>query len=76
LNNDTIVKVGLELVDACWNTYAGTAYVVQLKVGLTYDSLLLHAELELVLRPLRLHHPSPGRMVLTLAILMRRLQTN
>jgi mannosyl-oligosaccharide alpha-1,2-mannosidase len=27
LNNDTIVQVGLDLVDACWNTYASTAYV-------------------------------------------------
>jgi hypothetical protein len=27
LNNDTIVKIGLELVDACWNTYASTASV-------------------------------------------------
>ncbi|KAG6919820.1 hypothetical protein DXG01_000324 [Tephrocybe rancida] len=25
LNNDTIVNFGLELVDACWNTYASTA---------------------------------------------------
>ncbi|TFK34476.1 glycoside hydrolase family 47 protein [Crucibulum laeve] len=25
LNNDTIVRHGLELVDACWNTYASTA---------------------------------------------------
>ncbi|KAL0576034.1 hypothetical protein V5O48_005941 [Marasmius crinis-equi] len=25
LNNDTIVKIGLELADACWNTYASTA---------------------------------------------------
>ncbi|KAI0314997.1 seven-hairpin glycosidase [Amylostereum chailletii] len=25
LNNDTIVNLGLELNDACWNTYAGTA---------------------------------------------------
>ncbi|KAK1225115.1 hypothetical protein PQX77_011985 [Marasmius sp. AFHP31] len=25
LNNDTIVKVGLDLADACWNTYASTA---------------------------------------------------
>ncbi|KAF8348776.1 glycoside hydrolase family 47 protein [Amanita rubescens] len=24
LNNDTIVKAGLQFVDACWNTYAGT----------------------------------------------------
>ncbi|KAG7095365.1 hypothetical protein E1B28_006124 [Marasmius oreades] len=24
LNNETIVKIGLELTDACWNTYAGT----------------------------------------------------
>ena len=27
LNNDTIVNIALELVDACWNTYASTAYV-------------------------------------------------
>jgi hypothetical protein len=27
LNNDTIVNIGLELADACWNTYASTAYV-------------------------------------------------
>ncbi|KAK1217329.1 hypothetical protein PQX77_020010 [Marasmius sp. AFHP31] len=25
LNNDTIVKIGLDLTDACWNTYASTA---------------------------------------------------
>ncbi|KAL0069252.1 hypothetical protein AAF712_003616 [Marasmius tenuissimus] len=25
LNNDTIVKIGLDLADACWNTYASTA---------------------------------------------------
>ncbi|KDR80123.1 hypothetical protein GALMADRAFT_223020 [Galerina marginata CBS 339.88] len=25
LNNDTIVKIALDLVDACWNTYAGDA---------------------------------------------------
>ncbi|KAG5644716.1 hypothetical protein DXG03_007939 [Asterophora parasitica] len=25
LNNQTIVKIGLDLVDACWNTYASTA---------------------------------------------------
>ncbi|KAJ8082826.1 hypothetical protein PM082_008682 [Marasmius tenuissimus] len=25
LNNDTIVKIGLDLIDACWNTYASTA---------------------------------------------------
>ncbi|KAG6834240.1 hypothetical protein H0H93_010996 [Arthromyces matolae] len=25
LNNDTIVNVGLQLTDACWNTYASTA---------------------------------------------------
>lgn len=25
LNNDTIVQIGLELVDGCWNTYASTA---------------------------------------------------
>ncbi|KAI0794361.1 glycoside hydrolase family 47 protein [Fomes fomentarius] len=24
-NNDTIVNIGLQLTDACWNTYAGTA---------------------------------------------------
>lgn len=29
LNNNTIVKIGLQLVDACWNTYASTAYVSQ-----------------------------------------------
>lgn len=26
LNNDTIVNIGLQLVDGCWNTYAGTTY--------------------------------------------------
>jgi hypothetical protein len=26
LNNQTIVNVGLQLVDACWNTYASTQY--------------------------------------------------
>jgi hypothetical protein len=26
-NNDTIVNIGLQLTDACWNTYASTAYV-------------------------------------------------
>ena len=26
-NNDTIVDIGLQLNDACWNTYAGDAYV-------------------------------------------------
>ena len=25
LNNDTIVDIALELIDACWNTYASTA---------------------------------------------------
>ena len=25
LNNQTIVDIALELVDACWNTYASTA---------------------------------------------------
>ncbi|KAK7032614.1 hypothetical protein VNI00_012877 [Paramarasmius palmivorus] len=25
INNDTIVKIGLDLVDGCWNTYASTA---------------------------------------------------
>ncbi|KAI3600439.1 glycoside hydrolase family 47 protein [Moniliophthora roreri] len=25
INNDTIVKIGLDLADACWNTYASTA---------------------------------------------------
>ncbi|KAF8219645.1 glycoside hydrolase family 47 protein [Tricholoma matsutake] len=25
LNNDTVVKVGLEIIDGCWNTYASTA---------------------------------------------------
>ena len=28
INNDTIVKIGLDLVDGCWNTYASTAYVL------------------------------------------------
>ena len=27
MNNNTIVDFGLRLNDACWNTYAGTAYV-------------------------------------------------
>jgi mannosyl-oligosaccharide alpha-1,2-mannosidase len=27
-NNDTIVNYALQLNDACWNTFAGTAYVV------------------------------------------------
>lgn len=27
LNNQTIVDIALQLVDACWNTYASTAYV-------------------------------------------------
>jgi len=27
LNNDTIVQIGLDLVDGCWNSYAGTQYV-------------------------------------------------
>lgn len=35
LNNQTIVNIGLELVDACWNTYAGTAYVFPLNQKLT-----------------------------------------
>jgi hypothetical protein len=26
-NNDTVVNIGLQLTDACWNTYASTAYV-------------------------------------------------
>jgi mannosyl-oligosaccharide alpha-1,2-mannosidase len=26
-NNDTIVNISLQLNDACWNTYAGDAYV-------------------------------------------------
>jgi mannosyl-oligosaccharide alpha-1,2-mannosidase len=26
-NNATLVRIGLELTDACWNTYASTAYV-------------------------------------------------
>lgn len=30
LNNDTIVNIALELVDACWNTYASTACVPSL----------------------------------------------
>lgn len=25
LKNETIIKVGLQLVDACWNTYASTS---------------------------------------------------
>ena len=36
-NNDTIVNIGLELNDACWNTYAGDAYV--------FCHLILHATL-------------------------------
>ena len=28
LNNQTIVNLGLELNEGCWNTYASTAYVV------------------------------------------------
>ncbi len=28
-NNNTIVNIGLQLVDACWNTYASTACVSQ-----------------------------------------------
>lgn len=27
-NNDTIVNIALQLNDACWNTYAGDAYVL------------------------------------------------
>lgn len=27
LNNNTIVNIGLQLADACWNTYASTQYV-------------------------------------------------
>lgn len=27
LDNQTIVDIGLQLVDACWNTYASTRYV-------------------------------------------------
>lgn len=27
LNNQTIVNYGLQLTDACWNTYNSTAYV-------------------------------------------------
>ena len=27
-NNDNIVKMGLSLTDACWNTYASIAYVI------------------------------------------------
>ena len=38
LNNDTIVNIGLELVDACWNTYASTAYVSFLVVSCISDS--------------------------------------
>ena len=38
LNNDTIVGIGLELVDACWNTYASTACVSLLPVSYAYDS--------------------------------------
>ena len=29
-NNDTIVNLALQLNDACWNTYAGTAYIFPL----------------------------------------------
>jgi len=28
MDNQTIVNIGLQLVDACWNTYASTAYDV------------------------------------------------
>lgn len=28
LNNQTIVDYGLALMEACWNTYASTAYVL------------------------------------------------
>ena len=35
LNNQTIVDKALQLNDACWNTYASTAYVLPiLHVGL------------------------------------------
>ena len=27
INNETIVNYGLDLVEGCWNTYSGTAYV-------------------------------------------------
>ena len=27
INNDTIVNIGLQLADACWNTYASSQYV-------------------------------------------------
>jgi len=28
LNNETIVNIALGLIDGCWNTYAGDAYVL------------------------------------------------
>jgi hypothetical protein len=27
LDNQTIVDIGLQLVDSCWNTYASTRYI-------------------------------------------------
>ncbi|OJA21379.1 hypothetical protein AZE42_09397 [Rhizopogon vesiculosus] len=31
-NNDTMVNIGLQLTDACWNTYASTAYVYTIAI--------------------------------------------
>lgn len=36
LNNQTIVNIGLQLVDACWNTYASTAYDILILSHLTH----------------------------------------
>jgi hypothetical protein len=69
LNNDTIVKIGLDLVDSCWNTYASTAYVSSLPVSGTYDSLPSPIEQESVRRL----SPSHLRMVPTLATLPLQL---
>jgi mannosyl-oligosaccharide alpha-1,2-mannosidase len=37
LNNQTIFDIGLKLADACWNTYASTAYVLDLRPSLLCD---------------------------------------
>ena len=38
-NNDAIVNIGLQLNDACWNTYAGDAYVFRHLIRSTPHSL-------------------------------------
>jgi len=39
-NNDTLVNIGLQLTDACWNTYASTAYVLPTAIYSCTDSFL------------------------------------